>query len=150
MNLKRRKASNYFANATLSKRYHYRLVFASLLFLTMVMLYLTGLMREITLQVSFIAANDPVAAESIYNSLNHFFIIACLAFFIYFLFSVLFVVVLEEKVGGPTVAILKFIEELKKENFEYQRNLRTGDELDSIMNSLKELQEQLKAKASKK
>lgn len=147
--LKRRKVSNYFANATLSKKYHFRLMALSFVFMTAVLFYLLHVIREITEKVSFVAMNDEIAAEHIYTSVNHLLLMVTLSFVVYFLFTVLFVLFIEQKVGGPTVAILEYIEQLKKGNFEYNRNLRSGDELESIMSSLKELQTQLKEAAKK-
>lgn len=141
---KRRKVSNYIANATLSKKYHYRLMFLSLAFMAAVLFYLLQVIREIGEKVAFVASNDEIAAELIYESINHLLIVVVLSFVIYFLFSVLFVLFIEQKIGGPTVAILKYIEELKKKNYDYNRNLRSGDELESIMVALKDLQQSLK------
>lgn len=142
--LKRRKVSNYFANAKLSKKYHFRLMFFSLLFMASVLYYLLQILREITEKVSFVAVNDQVAAEYIYGSINHLLMVLTLSFAVYFLFTALFVLFIEQKVGGPTVAILKYIEQIKKGNYEYQRELRSGDELESIMAALKDLKEHLK------
>lgn len=144
--LKRRKISNYISSATLSKRYHYRLMFLSLAFMAVVLWYILQVIKEITEKVSFVAANDAVAAEYIYESVNHLLIVTTLSFIVYFLFSILFVLFIEQRVGGPTVAILKYIEELKKENYDYVRPLRSGDELESIMEALKDLQATLKEK----
>lgn len=143
---KRRKVSNYIANATLSKKYHYRLMVLSIGFMAVVLIYLMQVIKEITEKVSFVAHNDDVAAEYIYESVNHILFITSLSFVVYFLFSVLFVIFIEQRVGGPTVAILKYIDELKKGNYDYVRPLRSGDELESIMEALKELQTTLKEK----
>jgi len=93
-----------------------------------------------------VASNDLVAANYINELVNHLLIVVSLSFFIYFLMSILFVLFVEQRIGGPTVAILKFIEELKKGNYEYKRQLRTGDELETIMQGLQDLQQDLKNK----
>ncbi len=146
--LKRRKVSNYFANATLSKKYHFRLMAISFFFMAAVLFYLLQVIRDVTQKVSFVAINDELAAEHIYESMNHLMVMMTLSFVVYFLFSVLFVLFIEQKVGGPTVAILEYIEQLKAGNYDYNRNLRTGDELESIMQSLKELKTQLQEKSA--
>ena len=91
-----------------------------------------------------ILQNDAVNAELIYSYIDHLLFVVSVSFFIYFLFTVLFVLFIEQKIGGPTVAILKYIEELKKGNYSYARPLRQGDELENIMAALRELQEELK------
>lgn len=146
---KRRKVSNYFANAKLSKKYHFRLMFVSFLFMGGVLYYLLQVLRDITEKVGFVAVNDQLAAEYIYESINHVLIILTLSFAVYFLLSVLFVLYIEQKVGGPTVAILEYISQLKQGNYEYKRTLRSGDELEGIMDALKDLQDHLKDGAHK-
>lgn len=143
--MRRRKLKNYLSNAKLSVRYHYRLMLMSLIFMFVALLYILQIVRDIIKQVGFIAANDVVAANYINELVNHLLVVVSLSFVIYFLMSVLFVLFVEQRIGGPTVAVLKFIEELKKGNYDYRRKLRTGDELDGIMQGLQELQDQLKA-----
>jgi hypothetical protein len=50
------------------------------------------------------------------------------------------------RIADPVVAISAFIEELKKSNYDYGRNLRPGDELTLIMDGLHELRAVLKGK----
>ena len=60
--------------------------------------------------------------------------------------TVFYIIVLSHRVGGPSVAIIAFINELKKGNYDFHRNLRINDELVPIMTELKELAEILKQK----
>jgi signal transduction histidine kinase len=50
------------------------------------------------------------------------------------------------RIAGPVVAITAFIEELKKGNYDYGRNLRPNDELTLIMDALHDLAPTLKEK----
>ncbi|MFT7218602.1 MAG: nitrogen fixation/metabolism regulation signal transduction histidine kinase [Candidatus Azotimanducaceae bacterium] len=60
--------------------------------------------------------------------------------------SFIFAIMVSHRVAGPTLAITAYIDELKKGNFEYGRQLRPEDELVPIMDGLHELNEILKSK----
>lgn len=69
----------------------------------------------------------------------------CLIFFLIFLVSAGFYgLLISHRIAGPMYAILAYIEELKKGNYDSKRNLRDYDELQPIMASLKELAAGLK------
>ena len=68
-----------------------------------------------------------------------------IGFGVFILFSFLFALVVSHRIAGPQMAIVAYIEELKKGNYDYKRNLRPHDELSEIMDSLKELAPILKA-----
>ena len=46
---------------------------------------------------------------------------------------------MSHRVAGPQVAIMDYIEALKVGNYDYNRDLRSKDELAQIMEALKEL-----------
>jgi signal transduction histidine kinase len=54
-----------------------------------------------------------------------------------------YAVIVSHRIAGPMVAILAFIEQMKKGNYSAQRSLRPYDELAPIMSSLRELSDQL-------
>lgn len=62
-----------------------------------------------------------------------------LLFITIMIFTVGFFVIFAQKIGGPMVAICAVIEQLKTGNYEITRELRPGDELNPIMDKLKEL-----------
>lgn len=66
------------------------------------------------------------------------------AFLVYILVSTLFALVLSHRIAGPVIVIRRYIEELKQGNYDYQRDLRSNDELREIMDGLKELATVLK------
>ena len=53
--------------------------------------------------------------------------------------SFIFALMISHRIAGPVVAIIDFINELKKGNYSYGRRLRPYDELTLIMNNLHEL-----------
>ena len=57
----------------------------------------------------------------------------------YVTFTFIYALVLTHRVSGPIMSIVAFIDELKKGNYGYARNLRRGDELVPIMSRLQEL-----------
>lgn len=68
-----------------------------------------------------------------------------LIFYLIFLLSAgLYGLIISHRIAGPMYAILAYIEELKKGNYDSKRNLRDYDELKPVMDSLKELAEGLK------
>ncbi|HKI73908.1 MAG TPA: hypothetical protein VJ998_04665 [Pseudomonadales bacterium] len=67
-----------------------------------------------------------------------------LGFVAYIILSSLFALIISHKIAGPVVAIRAFIEQLKMGNYDYKRNLRPNDELNEIMDALKELAPLLK------
>jgi len=72
--------------------------------------------------------------------------ISLLGFVGFIISSFIFAVIISHRIAGPVVAICKFIEELKKGNYDYPRNLRPHDELVPIMDELHQLAPILKKK----
>jgi len=60
--------------------------------------------------------------------------------------SFIFALLVSHRIAGPILAITAYIEELKKGNYSYGRNLRPNDELIQIMDGLHELNAILKDK----
>jgi hypothetical protein len=55
-----------------------------------------------------------------------------------------YMIVVAQRIGGPMKAICKFIDELRRGNYEYRRNLRPNDELGPIIEQLNDLARHLK------
>lgn len=68
-------------------------------------------------------------------------------FVVYIIASTLFALITSHRIAGPVIAITAYIEQLKQGNYDYQRNLRPNDELNEIMDALKELAPVLKERA---
>ncbi len=67
-----------------------------------------------------------------------------LFFFVFIISSVIYGLIVSHRIAGPMHAILAYIEDLKKGNYESSRKLRDYDELGPIMTSLHELADKLK------
>lgn len=148
--LKRRKVKNYISSTRLKINYHLRLGIIAFLFITPLILYFSSIAKEMLLQISFLTQADPVAASQLTSDVQHLMIMFSLAFFIFFCLSLAIILLLEQRVGGPTVAVLKMIDEIKNGNYSYRRKLRKRDELDIIMDSLVDLQTVLQEKEAGK
>jgi signal transduction histidine kinase len=71
-----------------------------------------------------------------------------IGFVAYIAFTSVFAIIISHRIAGPVVAITAFIEELKRGNYDYKRNLRPNDELKEIMDGLKELAPILKERGT--
>ncbi len=60
-------------------------------------------------------------------------------FVAFIIFSFTFALIISHRIAGPVVAICAFIEELKKGNYGFRRELRPNDELVPIVEQLSEL-----------
>lgn len=67
-------------------------------------------------------------------------------FVFYIIFASVFTLIMSHRIAGPVVAITAFIEQLKEGNYEYTRTLRKRDELNEVMDGLKELAVVMKQK----
>lgn len=144
-NFEKRKLKNFFVTAKLSQNYHRLIVYFSLFFMAIVSLYLFYIIRSLSYAVGSVIIDDPAGANLIFYNIKSLVIMISLGFFLYFIFILAFVLVIEYRVAGPSKAIIAFIQELRNKNYDYVRSLRTGDELGAIMDSLVELQKDLKS-----
>ncbi len=142
--MQKRKLKNFFTTAKLSQNYHRLLVYFSLFFMAVVSIYLFYIIRGLSYAVGAVIIDDPAGANLIFYNIKSIVLLISVGFFLYFIFILMFVLLIEYRVAGPSKAILKFIEELRNKNYDYVRPLRTGDELGAIMDSLVELQNDLK------
>ena len=65
--------------------------------------------------------------------------VSMFGFFVFVLFSCIYALVISHRVSGPMTAIIAFIEQLQKGNYDYRRELRKRDELKPILRALKGL-----------
>ncbi|MDG2278718.1 MAG: hypothetical protein P8L31_12220 [Pseudomonadales bacterium] len=68
--------------------------------------------------------------------------IAGLAFFV--IYSCVIAIILGHRVAGPITALVDCIEQIKRGNFTYERNLRNNDELGPIHDAIRDLARSLK------
>lgn len=67
-----------------------------------------------------------------------------LGFSVFILLSFIFALMISHRIAGPQVAIKAYIAALKEGDYDYERNLRSRDELNEIMEALKDLKPALK------
>jgi signal transduction histidine kinase len=65
--------------------------------------------------------------------------ISLLGFVVFAIASFIFALMVSHRIAGPIVAITAYIDEMKKGNYTYGRNLRPNDELTLVMDNLQEL-----------
>jgi signal transduction histidine kinase len=141
-----RKTINYVRTAGLSKGYYLHVLAGGGAFLGILFAYAAKLMNEVNLVVATIP--DAALAASLQDRLMTVAILFFVCFVSFILCTVFYIVVLSHRVGGPIVAIVHFINELKKGNYDVKRNLRKNDELVPVMFELQELAKILKGKGS--
>ena len=91
-----------------------------------------------------LSEGDPVLVfEQITSLLFDVSVSMMIVFVGYALVAFLSAFIVSHQVAGASVAILRYIDEMKKGNYSYQRTLRKNDALVPIMDSLKELSSQL-------
>lgn len=139
-----RRAVNYIRTAGLSKGYYLHVLAGGVAFLGILMAYASKILSEVNMVVATIP--DAALAASLQDRLMTVAILFFVCFLSFLLCTVFYMVVLSHRVGGPIVAIVHFINELKKGNYDVKRNLRKNDELVPIMLELQDLAKILKEK----
>lgn len=142
-----RKAINYVLTAGLSKGYYVHVLLGGIAFLGILAAYASKILNEVNLIVATIPDADLAALlqERLLTVTTLFFV----CFLAFLLCTVFYIIVLSHRVGGPIVAIVHYINELKKGNYDAQRQLRKNDELLPIMLELQDLAKILKGSQNK-
>lgn len=78
--------------------------------------------------------------------LNSLVKITILFFFVFMVVTGMYGIIISHRIAGPMYAILAYIQEMKKGNYDSGRKLRDSDELMPIMDSLHDLSKHLKNK----
>jgi len=147
MHKHQRKVGNYVKSAGLSKGYYLHILAGGVAFLSIMLAYASHLLSEVNEVVGSIP--DPNLSASLQDRLFMVALIFFVSFLAFMSSTVLYMIVLGQRVGGPVVAICRVIEELKKGNYDYQRQLRKNDELVPIMLELQGLARVLREKSDK-
>ncbi len=139
-----RKLKNYIKTAGLSRGYYLHIFAGGIAFLGILLAYASRLLSEVNVVIGTIPDANLAAALQ-----DRLFLVAMIFFVSFLAFistTVFYMIVIGQRIGGPVIAICAFIEELKKGNYEYKRQLRKDDELFPIMEDLQELAQVLKDK----
>jgi hypothetical protein len=139
-----RKIANYFKVAGLSKGYYIYLFAGGVTFIGVLMAFASQLLSEISLY--FDSLPDPNMAADLQGRLMMVALLFFASFLVFLTCTVLYMIVLGQRVGGPTVAICKYIKDLQEGNYDAKRELRKNDELVPIMLELKTLAQILREK----
>ena len=139
-----RKLKNYIKTAGLSRGYYLHIFAGGIAFLGILLAYASRLLSEVNVVIGTIPDANLAAALQ-----DRLFLVAMIFFVSFLAFistTVFYMIVIGQRIGGPVIAICAFIEELKKGNYEYKRQLRKDDELFPIMEDLQALAQVLKDK----
>ncbi len=138
-----RRAINYIRTAGLSKGYYLHVFGAGMTFMAILSVYAFKWISAVSTLTA--AITTPELAASLHDQILTAFLLFFVCFLAFILAASFYILVLSHRVGGPIVAIVHYINELKRGNFEARRELRKNDELMPIMDELKDLAQVLKS-----
>jgi signal transduction histidine kinase len=144
MSQNNRSLSNYISAARRINGYYLQVIGGGLAAMTGLLVYSAHVMNDIVLNMSHDV--PPPLLGYLQQRLESVTILFMLIFGLCVCGMILALVVIGQRVGGPTVAIVAYIREMRAGNYDYKRALRKGDELGEIMDELKELARELKAR----
>lgn len=139
-----RKIANYLKVSGLSRSYYLHIFAGGVAFLGIIMLYVSRLLSEVQDVIQTLP--DPQMTATVEDRILAVAILFFVCFFAFMASTVFYMIVLGQRVGGPVVAICAYIQELKAGRYEVKRSLRKNDELQDIMDELRELAAVLKEK----
>ena len=141
----RRSIDNFFKYGKLRKRYYLYVFIAGLLSAS----FFGGLLLSSLRDIQTAVVQTGVSSGSVMSIYDRLFETAMFFFFSFLLFTIMataIVMYLEGRIGGASVALIDVIEQFKLGNYSHSRELRAGDELQAVMDQLKELGSKLKDK----
>lgn len=141
-----RKIANYIKVSGLSRSYYLHIFAGGVAFLGIIMLYVSRLLSEVQDVIQTLP--DPQMTATVEDRILAVAILFFVCFFAFMASTVFYMIVLGQRVGGPVVAICSYIQELKAGRYDVKRNLRKNDELQAIMDELRDLAAVLKEKKS--
>jgi len=139
MSRKNRKLKNFLVTPRFQLKLSLFFIVSGLLFLMVIVGFTFNNVNEVTQLMNM----NPIMDFSTQNRVNDLMfqiVQVCLAgFVLYMIFSFLFALVISHRIAGPVVAIVAYIRALQEGDYDYQRNLRPGDEFKEIMDELHKL-----------
>lgn len=149
MTTNRRKLSNFMLtpNFQLKLTFYYILTGVAIIAGTLAIVY--NKIMDVRSMMNNVLLTDFSTQSQINSELYDIAIITMFGFVLFAMASFIFALVVSHRIAGPVLAILDYIEELKKGNYNFGRGLRPNDELTPIMDSLHELAPILRDKAVK-
>ena len=83
----------------------------------------------------------------VYDALTDITSIALAGFVLFVIYACYLAILINHRVGGPMIALIAHIDEIRNGNYEYQRKLRKKDELKPVHEALVDLSRTLKQKS---
>ncbi len=144
----KRKLKNFFIKPKYQLKYTYYQVAAGFSFFGTT----AFLINRKLMEIDVVLRNNFVVDASIQQQLHNIYTditkITLIGFASYVAFTFVYAMLMTHRISGPMIAIVAFIDELKKGNYGFKRNLRRGDELVPISKSLDELSQLLLRKST--
>lgn len=85
----------------------------------------------------------------VYDAFTDVTTIAIAGLTLFVIYSCVIAILLSHRVAGPMTALIDCIDQIKKGNYRYERDLRRGDELRPIHDAIRDLARALKEKEQK-
>ena len=117
-------------------------------FVTMVVT--VGLMNYRLQQIDHLLNSDGAMSVAghipIYDALTDITSFALAGFVLFVVYACYLAILINHRVGGPMIALIAHIDEIRNGNYDYQRKLRKKDELKPVHEALMNLSRSLKQK----
>lgn len=144
----KRKLKNFFIKPKFQLKYTYYQVAAGFGFFGTTVFLINQKLIEIDVVLQNNVVIDALIQQQLQNIYTDITKITLIGFACYVAFTFVYAMLLTHRISGPMIAIVAFIDELKKGNYGFKRKLRRGDELVPISNSLHELAQLLLRKST--
>ncbi len=144
----KRKLKNFFIKPKFQLKYTYYQVAAGFSFFGTTVFLINRKLMEIDVVLQNNVVIDALIQRQLHNLYTDITKITLIGFVSYVAFTFVYAMVMTHRVSGPMIAIVAFIDELKKGNYGFKRKLRRADELVPISESLHELAQLLLRKST--
>jgi len=135
----RRKLRSFFFKPRYQIKFGYYMIASGLLFFGCTVFFVRQHLVELDVLLNTAPSATPSVQGQIVDTYAKIMKLTFVGFAGFVSFTVLYSLALSHWVSGPMIAIVSFVEELKKGNYGSSRGLRRYDELRPIMTHLQEL-----------
>ncbi len=142
--MNRRLRLNYFKAAAPTARYCAVIFVIAVLIFSGMLFYASHLLDEVSAAVG--ASPDHPVSLFVQGHLISMAMLVVGGFLLFLMTNLIVLMVIGERIGGPSIAIRAAIAQIKEGDYNIGRQLRPNDELHDIMNDLKDLAKTLGAR----
>ena len=135
----RRKLSNYFLAANNTSSNILGIFALFMIIVSLLLSYCIYLFTEFSISLSSMPGISSSVVLNLQTSLKYINIIFIITFASIVVFTMAYILIFAQRVGGPMISICKVIDQMKQGNYNIERKLRKNDELEPIMIKLHEL-----------